>query len=156
MSSWWKIWCHQVRGGKDDYTQKCIKYRSSLHLIGICLHLFIFSCSVVGRIFEKMIMRKITQVLCHTAARVIFLRTNWRVAWSALLRCSIQTCQIVDWTAFGKENSKSDGCDTKDLCFLAAWNWDGVQTSPGRSWRGEKIFEPSAATTAHPRHAKRV
>ena len=21
----------------------------------------------------------------------------------------------------------------KDLCFPAAWNWDGVQTSPGRS-----------------------
>ena len=35
----------------------------------------------------------------------------------------------------------------KDLCFLAAWNWDGVQTSPGRSWRGEKIFKPGAATT---------
>ena len=151
-SSWWKIWCHQVRGGNDDGTQRCIKYRSSLYLISICPHLSYFLALCLGEYLKKL-MRKITQVLCHTAARVIFLRTNWKVAWSALLRCSIQlqTEQHLE-----RKTQSLMVATQKYLCFLAAWNWDGVQTSPGRSWRGEKIFESSAAATAHPRHAKMV
>ena len=109
---------------------------------------FIFSCSVFGRIFEKIDEKNHSGFVPYSGEGDLS-----EDKLKSCLECLAQVFNsIADWTAFGKENSKSDGCDTKrplfPSCTELGWrsNFTREELTRWENLRSSNLVQPQLHT----------